>query len=82
MSVSLLSVSNSSSIYPIAMVVPLCPSPPTLQASTPLSWVVQLVSWLYQEHLVQSLPIWWEKMVVIKRPTYLDQTRTLQDPST
>ncbi|KAG7223464.1 hypothetical protein INR49_015568 [Caranx melampygus] len=52
-----------SSIYPITMVVPQYPSLLTLLVSTPLSWVVQLASWLSQEHLVLFLPIWREKMV-------------------
>lgn len=64
------------------MVVPPCRSPLTLPASTPLSWVVQPVSWLYQEHSVLFLPTCWEKKVAIKSPTCPDQTHTLQDRST
>lgn len=72
----------SSSIYPTTTAVPQCPSLLTLLASTPHSWAVQLVSWLYQEHSVLFLPILWEKMAVIKSPTCLDRTHTLQGRST
>lgn len=73
---------DSSSIYPITTVALLCPSPLTRLASTPLSWGVRLGSWLCQEHSGLFLPIWQEKTVVIKSPTCLDQTRTLQVLST
>lgn len=61
------------------MVVPQCPSPLTLPAFTPPSSVVQPVSWLYQEHLVPFLPIYLEKILVIRSPTCPEQTRILLD---
>ncbi|KAI9521888.1 hypothetical protein NQZ68_004043 [Dissostichus eleginoides] len=74
--------STSPNTYPNTTVVPPCPSPLTLPACTPLSWGVQLVSWLYLEHLVVFLHTCWEKKWVIKSPTCPQQTCTLQDPST
>ncbi|TNN55934.1 Transducin-like enhancer protein 1 [Liparis tanakae] len=71
-----------SSTYLITTAVPLCPSRLTLLASIPLSSVVRLASWLYQEDSVLSLPTCWEKMEVIKSPTCPGQTHTHQDPST
>lgn len=64
------------------MVVLLCPSLLTLLASILLSWVVQLVFWLCQEHLELFLLIWQEKRVVRKNLTCLDKTLTLQDLNT
>lgn len=72
----------SSHICPITTAVPPCPSPLTLQAFTPLSWVGRPDSWPCREHWALSLPTWRERMAAIKSPTCLDQTRTPQDPST